>query len=102
MILSISMSKLIVMERNIYLHTRKLIRNGIFYNFSDIQISRLYLALLSERYFKSSDALFQFWRMGEFTNCDKGIELLNATNIILQFYNQPTIHTTNLIKFVRY
>lgn len=79
------------MESIVTTHTLRLIHQGVFNRFTDLQLSQVYINLLRPSSLKTDQQLLQFWYKGDFSAAQLTIQLINATNKILASYNQPII-----------
>ena len=79
------------MESIVTIHTLRLIHQGVFNRFTDLQLSQIYINLLRPTSLKTDQQLLQFWYKGDFSAVQPTIQLINTTNKILASYNQPTI-----------
>jgi hypothetical protein len=79
------------MESIVTIHTLRLIHQGVFNQFTDLQLSQVYINLLRPSSLKTDQQLLQFWYKGDFSAAQLTFQLINATNKILASYNQPII-----------
>jgi len=79
------------MESIVIVHTLRLIHQGVFNRFTDLQLSQVYINLLRPASLKTDQQLLQFWYKGDFSATQISFQLINSTNKILASYNQPVI-----------
>lgn len=83
------------MESIVTIHTLRLIHQGVFNRFTDLQLSQIYINLLRPTSLKTDQQLLQFWYKGDFSAAQLTFQLVNSTNKILASYNQPIIEGYN-------
>jgi hypothetical protein len=85
------------MESIVTIHTLRLIHQGVFNRFTDLQFSQVYIKLLRPTSLKTDQELLQFWYKGDFLASQITCKLIDTTNRILKSYNQPIIENNVLM-----
>ena len=72
--------------------TRKLLHEGIFNHLSDQEITSIHLRVLSVNDdAKHIPGFVKFWRKGDFSSDFRRLQLLQETNLVLQFLGEKMI-----------